>query len=189
MCDENAVREGVGRIEREFGPVDALIGNAGIHRRGLLADMPLDAWRNVIDTNLTAAFIVSKAVAKPMIERSHGKIVFITSLMAEGARPSTGNYCAAKGGLKMLTKALAAELGSRPRVRCLGEEEGAFGALGRPGGADRPLIYEGPRNGEGGRINVGDKVVVEPLLYRIISMLLCSAYLYTFYFRCLLSTI
>lgn len=65
----------------------------------------------VMDTNLTSAFIVSQAVARYMIKRRQGKIINITSLNAEAARPTIANYCSAKGGLKMLTKSLATELG------------------------------------------------------------------------------
>ena len=89
--------------------IDILVNNTGIQKRSLLVDMPLSDWKAVIDTNLTSAFIVSQAVAKGMIERKSGKIVNICSLMSELARPTTGNYAASKGGLKMLTKAMCGE--------------------------------------------------------------------------------
>lgn len=101
----------IAAIEEETGPIDVLINNAGIHRRAPLEEMSETDWRKVIDINLNAAFIVAKYVAQGMIARRQGKIINITSLMAEGARTSTGNYAAAKGGLKMLTKAMAAEWG------------------------------------------------------------------------------
>jgi len=101
----------IAAIEEEVGPIDVLINNAGIHRRAPLEEMSEADWRQVIDLNLNAAFIVSKYVAQGMIARRQGKIINITSLMAEGARSSTGNYAAAKGGLKMLTKAMATEWG------------------------------------------------------------------------------
>ena len=71
--------------------------------------MPLADWKAVIDTNLTSAFVVTQAVVKGMMERKSGKIVNICSLMSELARPTTGNYAASKGGLKMLTKAMCGE--------------------------------------------------------------------------------
>ena len=89
--------------------IDILVNNTGIQKRSLLVDMPLSDWKAVIDTNLTSAFIVSQVVAKGMIERKSGKIVNICSLMSELARPTTGNYAASKGGLKMLTKAMCGE--------------------------------------------------------------------------------
>ena len=89
--------------------IDILVNNTGIQKRSLLVDMPLSDWKAVIDTNLTSDFIVSQVVAKGMIERKSGKIVNICSLMSELARPTTGNYAASKGGLKMLTKAMCGE--------------------------------------------------------------------------------
>jgi gluconate 5-dehydrogenase len=66
-------------------------------------------WREVLDTNLTSAFLVARAVAPRMIARGGGKIINITSVIAEVSRPTIGNYAAAKGGLKMLTRAMAVE--------------------------------------------------------------------------------
>jgi len=91
------------------GPIDILINNAGIHRYGTLADMDLARWQEVIDVNLTGAFVTTQAVVPGMIGRGAGKVVNICSLMSEGARPTTGNYAAAKGGLKMLTKSMTVE--------------------------------------------------------------------------------
>ena len=89
--------------------IDILVNNTGIQKRSLLVDMPLADWKAVIDTNLTSAFVVTQAVVKGMMERKSGKIVNICSLMSELARPTTGNYAASKGGLKMLTKAMCGE--------------------------------------------------------------------------------
>ncbi len=107
--DETAVQQAVGNIIESHGKIDILVNNAGIHKRNLLKDMPLQDWRDVLDTNLTAAFIVGRAVAANMRRNGGGKIINVCSLMSELARPSTGNYAAAKGGLKMLTRAMAAE--------------------------------------------------------------------------------
>jgi gluconate 5-dehydrogenase len=103
-----AVADLIGRV----GPVDILFNNAGIHRYAMLADMEIARWQEVIDVNLTGAFVVAQAVGRTMIARGSGKIVNLCSLMSEAARPSTGNYAAAKGGLKLLTKAMAVEWGS-----------------------------------------------------------------------------
>ncbi|RPJ04716.1 MAG: SDR family oxidoreductase [Spirochaetaceae bacterium] len=111
VTDTKAVTVAIEKIEKEQGPIDVLVNNAGIHRRKPLEQMSLDDWNAVITTNLTAAFVTAQAVAKKMIMRGRGAIINITSLNAEMARPSIGNYCAAKGGLKMLTKSMATEWG------------------------------------------------------------------------------
>jgi gluconate 5-dehydrogenase len=111
ITDYARIEASIAKIESEFGKIDVLVNNAGIHRRGLLAELAVEHWDEVIRLNLSAAFMVSKCVAQGMIRRLQGKIINITSLMAEGARPTTGNYCAAKGGLKMLTKSMAVEWG------------------------------------------------------------------------------
>ncbi len=98
-------------IENKTGPIDVLINNAGIHRRAPLEEMSQDDWNRVIEVNLNAVFTVSQIVARYMIERKKGRIINVSSINAEAARPTIANYCAAKGGLKMLTKAMATEWG------------------------------------------------------------------------------
>lgn len=105
VTDEAAVLAAAPRL----GVVDILVNNTGIHRRGPLATMPLADWEAVLKTNLTSAFLVARAIAPGMIERRAGKIINVCSLMSDLARPTTGNYAAAKGGLKMLTRAMCAE--------------------------------------------------------------------------------
>ncbi|MBN2611649.1 MAG: 3-oxoacyl-ACP reductase FabG [Bacteroidales bacterium] len=105
------VEKNIEKIENSVGPVDVLVNNAGIHRRAPLEDMTMEEWNKVVEADLTSVFIVSKAVAKYMITRRAGRIINITSLNAEAARPTIANYCAAKGGLKMLTKSMATEWG------------------------------------------------------------------------------
>jgi gluconate 5-dehydrogenase len=95
------------------GVIDILINNAGIHRRAPLESMPLESWQAVIDVNLTSAFLVTRAVAPGMLARGSGKIINICSLNSEISRPTIANYSAAKGGLKMLTRAMAVEWGAR----------------------------------------------------------------------------
>lgn len=109
VTDGAAAERGVAKIEAEFAPIDILVNNAGIHQRAPLAEMTEAQWRAVIDTNLTSAFLVARAVAPRMIARGAGKIINIVSITSELARPTIGNYVAAKGGLKMLTRAMAVE--------------------------------------------------------------------------------
>ncbi|AOS44205.1 Gluconate 5-dehydrogenase [Lacunisphaera limnophila] len=105
VTDESAVQAAAAGL----GAVDILVNNTGIQRRGPLESMPLADWHAVLQTNLTSAFLVTRAVAPGMIARRRGKIINICSLMSDLARPTTGNYAAAKGGLKMLTRAMCAE--------------------------------------------------------------------------------
>jgi len=109
VTDEDEVEAAVAKIESEVGPIDILINNAGIIRRVPLLDMPLDEWELVIKTDLTSVFIVSRAVAKRMVQRKSGKVINICSMMSELGRDSVGAYAAAKGGLKMLTRNMATE--------------------------------------------------------------------------------
>lgn len=111
ISNEEQVNEAVEKIEKEVGPISILVNNAGIHKRDLLIDMPVENWRKVIDVNLSGAFIVGRAVARHMIERRYGKIVNIASINAMMVRPNIGNYCAAKGGIVTLTKSMATEWG------------------------------------------------------------------------------
>jgi gluconate 5-dehydrogenase len=105
VTDEAAVAAAVGAL----GPVDVLVNNAGIGFRKPLVDTSLEEWRSVLDTNLTSAYLVARAVAPGMIERGGGKVVNICSLMSELARETIAPYTAAKGGLKMLTRAMCSE--------------------------------------------------------------------------------
>lgn len=99
----------IAECERTVGPLDILVNNAGIHRRAPLESMPLALWQEVLDVNLTSAFLVTRAVVPSMIRRGGGKIINICSLNCEVSRPTIANYAAAKGGLKMLTRAMAVE--------------------------------------------------------------------------------
>jgi gluconate 5-dehydrogenase len=110
VTDGDAVRAAVTAIENEHGRIDVLVNNAGIQRRGALADFSQQDWDDIIATNLTAPFVVSQAVLPGMIARKSGKIVHIASLMSELARPSVVPYTAAKGGVRQLTRGMAVEL-------------------------------------------------------------------------------
>ena len=105
------VRPSIEQFEQAHGAIDILVNNAGIHRYAALSEMSFAQWQEVIDVNLTGAFVVAQAVARAMITRNRGKIINLCSLMSEATRPTTGNYTAAKGGLKLLTKSMAVEWG------------------------------------------------------------------------------
>jgi gluconate 5-dehydrogenase len=92
-----------------IGAVDVLVLNAGITLRKPLETFSLDEWRQLLDVNLTSAFLVARAFAPAMIEGGGGKIVTICSVMSELARQTTGVYAATKGGLKMLTRSMCAD--------------------------------------------------------------------------------
>jgi gluconate 5-dehydrogenase len=109
VFDEKQVRDQINRIEKESGGIDILVNNAGIQKRKLLVEMTLEEWTSVLNVNLTGAFLVAREVVRGMIQRRFGKIINICSLMSEVGRETTGNYTASKGGLKMLTKAMAVE--------------------------------------------------------------------------------
>jgi gluconate 5-dehydrogenase len=103
-------------IVRAFGELDAagiavdiLINNAGIQFRKPMVELDTADWQRVIDTNLTSAFVIGREAARRMIARKYGKIVNIGSLTSELARATVAPYTVAKGGIKMLTRAMAAE--------------------------------------------------------------------------------
>lgn len=109
VTNDEAVKSSVDRIEKEIGPIDILINNAGIIKRIPILEMEVDQFREVIDVDLVAPFIVSKHVGKYMVQRKAGKIINICSMMSELGRNTVTAYAAAKGGLKMLTKNMATE--------------------------------------------------------------------------------
>ena len=113
VTDEAAVIAAFERLDAGGVEVDILVNNAGIQLRKPLVDVTAAEWSRVIDTNLTSAFLVGREAARRMIARADrgrgGKIINIGSLMSEAARATVGPYTAAKGGIKMLTRAMAAE--------------------------------------------------------------------------------
>lgn len=119
VTDEEQVNETVKKIESEVGIVDILVNNAGIIKRIPSLEMKASEFRQVIDVDLNAPFIVSKAVAPSMIKKGHGKIINICSMMSELGRETVAAYAAAKGGLKMLTKNFASEWG-KFNIQCNG---------------------------------------------------------------------
>lgn len=119
VTDEKAVQSLVQTIDDTLGGVDILVNNAGIIRRIPMTDMTVEEFRSVIDVDLNAPFIVSKAVIPGMIRKGHGKIINICSMMSELGRETVSAYAAAKGGLKMLTRNICSEYGGY-NIQCNG---------------------------------------------------------------------
>jgi gluconate 5-dehydrogenase len=110
VADDDAVRAAFARLDAEGVAIDILVNNAGNQLRKPMVDVTSEEWRHIIDTHLTAAFQVAREAARRMIARGQGgKIINIGSLASEVARATIAPYTAAKGGLKMLTRSMAAE--------------------------------------------------------------------------------
>ena len=122
VCDvtnEEQVQAAVEKIQNEVGIIDILVNNAGIIKRIPMTEMKAEEFRQVIDVDLNAPFIVSKAVIPGMMKKGHGKIINICSMMSELGRETVSAYAAAKGGLKMLTRNICAEYGQY-NIQCNG---------------------------------------------------------------------
>ena len=122
ICDvtnEEQVNAMVADINKELGVIDILVNNAGIIKRIPMTEMSVEDFRKVVDIDLNAPFIVSKAVIPGMKEKVHGKIINICSMMSELGRETVSAYAAAKGGLKMLTRNICAEFGEY-NIQCNG---------------------------------------------------------------------
>ncbi|MBQ6333780.1 MAG: gluconate 5-dehydrogenase [Erysipelotrichaceae bacterium] len=119
VTDEASVQEMVRQINEDLGVIDILVNNAGIIKRIPMIEMDVEDFRKVIDTDLTAQFICAKAVIPGMIEKGHGKIINICSMMSELGRETVSAYAAAKGGLKMLTRNICSEYGAA-NIQCNG---------------------------------------------------------------------
>jgi gluconate 5-dehydrogenase len=119
VTDEKAVQETAAKIEKEVGVIDILVNNAGIIKRIPMTEMSASDFRTVVDVDLNAPFIVSKAVIPSMIKKGGGKIINICSMMSELGRETVSAYAAAKGGLKMLTRNIASEYGEF-NIQCNG---------------------------------------------------------------------
>lgn len=120
VTDEKQVKDTLSKIESDFGQaVDILVNNAGIIKRIPMTEMTVEDFRQVIDIDLTAAFIVSKAVLPAMVEKRSGKIINVCSMMSELGRETVSAYASAKGGLKMLTRNICSEYG-KYNIQCNG---------------------------------------------------------------------
>ena len=115
---EATVARAVGALTQRFGRLDAVVSNAGIMIRKPLCQLTLAEWHRVIDTNLTATFLLARAAEKPL-RQARGAIVTIASTRALMSEPNTESYAATKGGLVALTHALAISLGPEVRVNCV----------------------------------------------------------------------
>lgn len=109
VTSETEVDKGISELERQVGPVDILVNNAGIIKRIPILDMPVADFKQVIDIDLVAPFIVSKRVVPGMIKKRSGKIINLCSMMSEYGRNSVSAYASAKGGLKLLTANMTCE--------------------------------------------------------------------------------
>jgi 3-oxoacyl-[acyl-carrier protein] reductase len=113
VSDEGQIKAGFTRILKHFGKVDVLVNNAGITRDHLALRMKRADWDDVIATNLTGAYLCIQQVLGHMLRQRSGRIINVTSLVAQTGNPGQANYTASKAGLIGLTKALAVELASR----------------------------------------------------------------------------
>jgi len=113
VADPEACTALVKAVAERFGALDALVNNAGITRDGLALRMKDDDWRQVIDTDLSAAFYLSRAALRYLLKSETGRIVNVSSVVALRGNAGQANYVAAKAGLIGLTKALAREYGGR----------------------------------------------------------------------------
>jgi gluconate 5-dehydrogenase len=109
VTDEKAIAAAFERLDQEGVAIDILVNNAGIQLRRPMVELATDDWRRVIETNLTSAFVIGREAARRMIPRGRGKVINIGSLTSELARATVAPYTVAKGGIKMLTRAMTAE--------------------------------------------------------------------------------
>ena len=119
VTDEQQVKAMVEDINKKLGVIDILVNNAGIIKRIPMEEMSVEDFRQVVDIDLNAPFIVSKAVIPGMKQKGHGKIINICSMMSELGRETVSAYAAAKGGLKMLTRNICSEFGEY-NIQCNG---------------------------------------------------------------------
>ncbi|MEG9531885.1 3-oxoacyl-ACP reductase FabG [Mannheimia bovis] len=112
VADAESIDSVLKQIKETFGDVDVLVNNAGITRDGLLMRMKDDDWFDIIQTNLTSVYRLSKAVLRPMMKKG-GRIISIGSVVGSMGNPGQTNYCAAKAGLVGFSKSLAKEVASR----------------------------------------------------------------------------
>lgn len=109
VTSEDSVNDAIAHAEAEIGPIDILVNNAGMQHRAPLDEWSLAKFEQVMSTNLTSAFLVSRAVVKGMIARKSGRIINICSVMSNVARMSIAPYSASKAGLANLTRGMAVD--------------------------------------------------------------------------------
>jgi len=113
LSDRDAVSALGKTVEEQLEGVDILVNNAGITKDGLFVRMTDDAWDQVLEVDLTAAFRLTRELAHPMMKRRHGRIINITSVVGVAGNPGQANYCAAKAGMIGFSKSLAQEIATR----------------------------------------------------------------------------
>jgi 3-oxoacyl-[acyl-carrier protein] reductase len=113
VIDNNQIIELLKAVSDEFGSVDILINNAGITRDNILVRMKAEEWDDIINTNLSSVYRMSKAVLRGMIKKRSGRIISITSVVGAMGNAGQSNYAAAKAGIMGFTKSLAREVGVR----------------------------------------------------------------------------
>jgi 3-oxoacyl-[acyl-carrier protein] reductase len=113
IASEDSIKACAKAVIEKFGKLEILVNNAGITRDGLALRMKRADWDEVLNTNLTGAFLLTQAVLSPMLRARWGRIINITSVVGEMGQAGQANYCASKAGLIGLTKSLARELASR----------------------------------------------------------------------------
>lgn len=114
VTNAKAVESFTNEAAEVLGGIDICIANAGIVERGALVDLSIEAWRRTLDVNLTGCFLTAQAAARVMLKQDRGgQIVFMSSWVQDVPRENIGAYNASKGGLKMLAKTLALELGPK----------------------------------------------------------------------------
>lgn len=110
VTDEGQVGAGIAELEERWGTPDILVNNAGMQKRAPIHEFSVADWEQLLATNLTSAFLLSRAVAPGMTARGSGKIISIGSVQSRLARPGIAPYCATKGGVVMLSQGLCADL-------------------------------------------------------------------------------
>ena len=113
VTDEASVESVISTVKAEFGDIDILVNNAGITRDNLLMRMKEDEWQDILDTNLTSVFRLSKALMRTMMKKRYGRIITIGSVVGTMGNAGQANYSAAKAGLIGFSKSLAREVASR----------------------------------------------------------------------------
>ena len=113
VTDDTSIAALLAQINEEFGPIDILVNNAGITRDNLLLRMKDDEWNDIIQTNLTSVFKLSKAVLRGMMKKKHGRIVNIGSVVGSSGNAGQANYAAAKAAVIGFSKSMAQEIASR----------------------------------------------------------------------------
>lgn len=113
VADPASVKEAFAAVREQHGPVAVLVNNAGITRDGLAVRMPDEDWRAVLDVDLTGPFLCTKEALADMMRARWGRIVNVSSVVAERANPGQANYVAAKAGLLGYTRTVAREMGRR----------------------------------------------------------------------------